>query len=68
MESLLYLYAKKKNWKYAISIQRVCAKSVKFLCKKLCSLLPLLKAFQRAIKCINPMAGSGSKYRFSHED
>ena len=44
-----------------VSVQKNYAK---FIHKKLCNLLPLFKAFQRAIKSQNTMTGCRSKYRF----
>ena len=56
----------RKTENVQILYKGICAKNyAKFLRKKLCNLLPLFKAFQRAIKSQNTMTGCRSKYRFS---
>ena len=54
----------KENWKCANSLlMHICAKKISSQNSAICFLL--FKAFQSAIKSLNPMTGSGSKYRFS---
>ena len=62
-KKIIYL---RKTENVKILFKGICAKKLcKISSQKLCNLLPLFKAFQRAIKSLNPMTGCRSKYRFS---